>query len=78
MRFAAARSILRIVDGIDGACLCVAGGRRHGEIGIAARLQEDRQLLVDTAQQAIGPRVAESPVAVDEAILDLAGAVVAA
>ncbi len=48
-------------------------GRREREVRVAAGLQQDGQFLVDPAPVAVRAGVAEGPVAVNEAVDDLAG-----
>ena len=66
----------RIIDGVDLARLRPAGSGRKCEIGIAPRLTQDIQLVVDTAPPAIGSRVIQRPVTVDKPKSDLSGSAV--
>ena len=56
----------RPVDLVDLVGLARVGRRREREVGVAAELVEQRQLVVDAAPPAVGAAVREAPVAVDE------------
>ena len=58
----------RVVDAVDLARLRRAGGGRQREVGVAAGLAQDVQLVVHAAPAAVGPGVVQRPVAVDEAV----------
>src|SRR5208337_715499 len=55
------------VDMVDDPPLCWGGKGRHGEIGVAAEVAEQGYLTIEAAPLAIGARVIERPVAMNEA-----------
>ena len=70
VRFSLTGFVLRIVDAVDRCRLCIAGSRRHGEIGIAAGLQQDWNLVINAAPLTVAARIAKRPVSVDEPVHD--------
>jgi hypothetical protein len=60
------------IDAIDRASLSITGSRGHREVGVASGLQQDRNFVVDATPLLIAPRIAESPVAMDETVDDFA------
>ena len=77
VRFRAQRIVGGVVDRVDHPRLRIARCRRQGEIGIAAQVTQQGQLVVDAAPATVGARVVQAPVAVDEAKAQLAGARIA-
>ena len=67
LRARAAGPIGGPVDAIDDRRLRGARRGRKGEVGVAAGFEQDRNLVIDAAMPAVGPGVAQRPVAVDEA-----------
>jgi hypothetical protein len=54
------------IDLVDNVALRRRGQRRHGEIGVAAKIAKQSDLTIKAAPFAIWKRVVESPVAVNE------------
>src|SRR5579859_8106063 len=54
------------VDFVDQACLRRRSTRRHGEIGIATEVAQKSNLIVQTAETAVGAGVVECPKATNE------------
>ena len=61
-----------IVDRIDRARLRDVGRARHREVGVAASLAQNGELVIDATISAVGPGVVERPVAVNEGVGDAA------
>lgn len=59
---------LGVVDAVDLCGLGVAGVGGHGEVGVAAGLEEDFDFVVDAAPAAVGAGVVQGPVAVNEGV----------
>ena len=57
-----------VVDRVDGAALRRIRRRRHGEVGVASRLAENRDLVVDAADLGARAAVVERPVPMDEPV----------
>ncbi len=66
---------LGVVEGIDGLGLGGMGGGRHGEIGVAAGVDEDLEFIFDATILACGVGVIEGPVSVNEPVANSAGGV---
>jgi hypothetical protein len=62
-----------VVDGVGQACLRVAGCGGQGEVRVATEFAQQDQFVVDTAPAAVGTRVVQAPVAVDEGEAQLPG-----
>src|SRR5262249_60893661 len=77
MRSVPARDAARVIDAIDRACLCRTWGRRQSEVRVATGLSENVQFVIHTAASAVGSRIIECPVSVDEPVADRARAAVA-
>ena len=69
------RGGLGVVEGIDGLGLGGMGCGRHGEIGVAAGVDEDLEFVGDAAVLACGVGVIEGPVSVNEPVANSAGGV---
>lgn len=69
------RGGLGVVEGIDGLGLGGVGCGRHGEIGVAAGVDEDLEFVGDAAVLACGVGVIEGPVSVNEPVANFAGGV---
>lgn len=63
------RAVGSAVDSVDHPGLGPVGSRQ-GEVGVAAGLGQEAQLLVDPAPAAVGAAVVKAPVAVHEAVGD--------
>ena len=58
----------RPVDAVDDVGLRLVGCRGKGEVGVAARLEEQRNLVVDAARAAVVSPIGQGPVTVDEGV----------
>ena len=67
------RVIDRIINAVDCPSLCRVWCRWHGEIGIAAGLAENVELVIDAATAPVRSSVIKGPVAMNEGVDDLPG-----
>ncbi len=72
MRLGTTGIVLRVIDAVDRRRLGSIRRRREREVGIATGFTQNRQLVVHSTPAAIGPRVVERPISVDESVGDLA------